>query len=727
MKKLFKIFCGQLFASICIILFLAAPSFSQGLQDSKIRTLLGNPKLIVPEEVVEDFVQGQKTTSVIVLLHPGKDAAPLDKSSQSTGKEGGKTGTGVNAGINNRVYDLKDHRIRSQVKEVVSKTLDKAINTLDLSKVNVTRKFSYMFGFTAKVTVEGLEYLANRFDVASVEKNRILHAHLAQGIPLMNAATPRSTYNGSGIAIAICDTGIDTSHPMLGNGGSPIFNSKVIGGYDTGDSDSDPRPHATLGNAHGTACAGIAAVDIGSTGDYIGGVAPGAKLYAVKISTLNTGNATSGAMIAGWEWCITHQNDDPNNPIMIISTSFGGGRADATCDSAVPAMTMAAANAKAAGMTLFVSSGNDGYCDSMGWPACITHVNSVGAVYDSAFGTYYPCVSEYSCASKTFTESGCLPYSQYYATDDTAADMVTSYSNSASFLNLFAPSNAAYSTDIVGSGGYDSGDYYNSFGGTSAACPYAAGAAAVLQHAAKSKTGSYLAPGEVKSYLASTGDQITDGKVAITKPRVNLGDAVGALVAEVCTLINDGSFENGPPTASEWEEWTNQPWEWIVDVGSSDWAIPAFDGSYAFWAAGYYEDVSKIRHPNSNYVQQESISIPANATDLKFYAVFYRPDADDSSVDDYFYVKINDIIVYTKELIQANDTYPNWVEVSVDISAYAGQTVTLRFEGVSTGTGPLPDGDGNLTGNALVDYIRLCIPEGRPHSSPAIFLLLLDD
>jgi subtilisin family serine protease len=719
MKKLFKIFCGQLFASICIILFLAAPSFSQGLQDSKIRTLLGNPKLIVPEEVVEDFVQGQKTTSVIVLLNPGKDAAPLDKSSQSTGKEGGKTGTGVNAGINNRVYDLKDHRIRSQVKEVVSKTLDKAINTLDLSKVNVTRKFSYMFGFTAKVTVEGLEYLANRFDVASVEKNRILHAHLAQGIPLMNAATPRSTYDGSGIAIAICDTGIDTSHPMLGNGGSPIFNSKVIGGYDTGDSDSDPRPHATLGNAHGTACAGIAAGDIGSTGDYIGGVAPGAKLYAVKISTLNTGNATSGAMIAGWEWCITHQNDDPNNPIMIISTSFGGGRADATCDSAVPAMTMAAANAKAAGMTLFVSSGNDGYCDSMGWPACINHVNSVGAVYDAAFGTHYPCVSEYSCATKYSTGS-CT--SGWYAVDDTAADMVTSYSNSASFLNIFAPSNAAYSTDIVGSGGYDSGDYYNSFGGTSAACPYAAGAAAVLQHAAKSKTGSYLTPGEVKSYLASTGDQITDGKVAITKPRVNLGNAVDALVAEVCTPINDGTFENGPPTASAWTEWRDpddssrivDPSNYFYCSGAS---VYSFDGTYSWWGGGYTGDLYDI--PVSNYVEQE-ITFPNGATQLRFYTVFFRQDEDDPSPDDVFYVTISGETVFSKNMIQANETCPDWVEQTIeDISAYAGQTVTLRFGAQS--------GDSTYTGNVLVDYIRVCITEGGAPGLPAILLLLLGD
>ena len=56
-------------------------------------------------------------------------------------------------------------------------------------------------------------------------------------------------------------------------------------------------------------------------------------------------------------------------------------------------MTTAAANAVAAGITIFASSGNDGYCDSMGWPACISHVNSVGAVYDAVFGPYLPCIN----------------------------------------------------------------------------------------------------------------------------------------------------------------------------------------------------------------------------------------------------------------------------------------------------------------------------------------------
>jgi hypothetical protein len=252
-------------------------------------------------------------------------------------------------------------------------------------------------------------------------------------------------------------------------------------------------------------------------------------------------------MIEAWEWCITHQNNDPANPIMVVSTSFGGGRYTSTCDGASPAMTTAAANAVAAGMTLFVSSGNGGYCDSIGWPACISHVISVGAVWDAALGGFYTCVDAASCASKTTSpcsETG------FWAPDNSAADKVTTYSNTAPFLTLFAPSHMAYTTDIVGAGGYSAGDYDDNFGGTSASCPYAAGAGAVLQSKAKALRGSFLTPAEVKSLLVNHGDLVTDGKVAITKPRVNLGRAAGEIALVPW---------NHP--VSDTSVWTNQDFE----------------------------------------------------------------------------------------------------------------------------------------------------------------------
>jgi subtilisin family serine protease len=477
--------------------------------------LRANSKLHAPDDVLADFGGGRPETAVIVLLQPTPAAEALASESRFFAQVPDEfTGPGAAT-----YYNLQDESVRSQLQFTVTETVNRVIGRLGANGMTVKRRFSYQFGFAANVTLAALERIVSSPEVVAVEKDYILTAHTQQGIALMNATAVRSTYTGAGVSIAICDTGIDTSHPKLGGGGFP--NAKVIGGYDTGDGDADPRSD---GNAHGTACAGIAAGNIGAVGDYIGGVAPDAKLYAIKITAGSGDTAEDSAIVAGWEWCITHKNDDPSNPILIISTSFGGGRYGSTCDLANSALTTAAANAVAAGITIFASSGNDGYCDSMGLPACISYVNSVGAVYDAWIGSVGFCLSSASCATKQ--RSGSCP-SKYMSGDiSTAPDKVTPYSNTASFLTLLAPSHNAYTTDITGSGGYSSGDYATDFGGTSAACPYAAGAAAVLQQAARSKAGWYLTPAKVRTCLVNSGLNIMDTKVAILKPRIDLGKAV---------------------------------------------------------------------------------------------------------------------------------------------------------------------------------------------------------
>ncbi len=508
-------------ALLLLLMTVALPAGAEQVDGVVVANLRANAKLHAPDDILADFTNGKTETAVIVLLQPTAAAQALaDHSRMSAEVPADFKASGAPA-----YYNLRDESVKAQLRATVTDTVGRAIGRLAASGMMVHQRFSYQFGFAAKVTPEALQRIVNSPDVLAVEKDAVLEPHLAQGIPLMNATAVRSTYTGAGVSIAICDTGIDTSHPRLGGGGFP--NAKVIGGYDTGDNDADPRPDSVNPATHGTNCAGIAAGDLGTSGDYIGGVAPGAKLYSIKISSGTNQTASSAAMIAGWEWAVTHQNDDPNNPIMIISTSFGGSPFTSACDSASTSMTTAAANAVAAGIAIFASSGNDGYCGSIAWPACISYVNSVGAVYDAGFGTYYPCINAASCAVSKTATAGCG--TGYYATDNSAPDMVTSYSNSASFLTIFAPSNQAYTTTIVGMGDDATGNYDTTFGGTSAACPYAAGSAALLQQAARAKTGSYLTPAQVRSYLVSNGDNVTDSKVAVTKPRINLGKAVNAL------------------------------------------------------------------------------------------------------------------------------------------------------------------------------------------------------
>jgi len=608
------------FLIAAILAFFSSLCFSQEQSAQAIQELLGSSKINVPEAVLKDFMDGKSKTRVIVNLRDPANENGIRKS-------------------------FKDMAVRQKLQQEARGMQDRVINALDPSEVRITNRFTYIFGFSAEVTLKGLQALVSNPDVLSIDEDMILHAHLAQGIPLMNADTYRSSFNGSGMAIAICDTGIDYTHPKLGNGSLP--NSKVIGGYDTGENDSDPMD----GNGHGTCCAGIAAGDTGTTGDYIGGVAYNAKLYALKMTyTATNDSAYTSDMVEAWEWCVTHQNDNASNPIMIISTSFGGGRYlnQSTCDSYSTSMATAAANARAAGMTLFVSSGNDGYCDSTGWPGCLSDVIGIGAVYDANIGRYPPspyvgCISTSSCTGFT---SGCPCPEKCYIDYTTAADQVTTYSNSASFLGLFAPSNNAYTTDIVGAGGYVSGDYTTDFGGTSAACPYAAGAGACLQSAAKAITGSYLTSGQVKSYLVNEGDMITDGKVAITKPRVNLEYAINELY---CVDRLTGDFNGDGNEDVLWRnDSTGQTYVWLMDgtsissqglpgtVSDMNWHIDQggdFNGDGKTDLLWYNESTGQTYMWLMNGTAISSHGSPGTVSDMNWYIIGVGDFNGDNSTD----------------------------------------------------------------------------------------------
>jgi subtilisin family serine protease len=475
------------------------------------KTIPAEDKLVNSAEIFKGFEEGNEKVKVIInLTEPEQLLKTVNWRSKSS--------------LENLHSEIKSRQQRT-------------LATLGPNEYRLRHKFENQAGFSAEVTLDCLSKLMDDANVVSIEPVYLLQKHLAQGIPLINGMVYRSTYNGQGVAIAICDTGVDYTHPMLGGGGFP--NSKVIGGYDFGDNDSNPFPT----EAHGTCCAGIAAGSLGTVGDYIGGVAYNAKIYALKVED-SAGDIYDDSIIAAWNWCITHKNDNSAYPILVISNSLGAGRYYSACDSSETAFATAANNTVAAGITILASSGNDGYCDSIAAPACLSNIISVGAVYDAAFGTIYPCINSASCAAKQST-TDCT--TGYYATDISAADKVTSYSNTASFLNLLAPSNQAYTADIAGSSGYSTGDYYSEFGGTSAACPYAAGAVACLQSAAKEITGNYLSPVQVKNILTSTGTLVTDGKTAITKPRANLASAIETLEpnSNPCTDITIGTGTSG--------------------------------------------------------------------------------------------------------------------------------------------------------------------------------------
>jgi subtilisin family serine protease len=173
-----------------------------------------------------------------------------------------------------------------------------------------------------------------------------------------NAAT-----RGAGIVVAIIDTGVDYTHPALGEGFGAGF--KVIGGWDFVNNDADPMDD----HGHGTHVAGIIAAD----GDGLLGVAPDVSLLAYKVLDSN-GSGNEADVIAGIDRTVDPDgNGDPADHVDVVNMSLGS---TATGDDPV---ATAVQNAIAAGVIFCVSAGNSGEYGNISSPAIAPAAITVGA------------------------------------------------------------------------------------------------------------------------------------------------------------------------------------------------------------------------------------------------------------------------------------------------------------------------------------------------------------
>ena len=174
----------------------------------------------------------------------------------------------------------------------------------NVSVLNTYREYSYIDVVGATLTQSEIEELANDPDIRFIETDGPVYA-LGQEIPWGIERVFDGDYNGqgSGVAVAILDTGIAEHEDLIIAGGINIIDSGSY--YD--------------GNGHGTHVAGTVAAldnDIG-----VIGVTPGTDIYAVKVLGDN-GRGTWSDVVAGIEWAI--EQDIP-----IINMSLGGGHSEA--------------------------------------------------------------------------------------------------------------------------------------------------------------------------------------------------------------------------------------------------------------------------------------------------------------------------------------------------------------------------------------------------------------
>lgn len=264
-------------------------------------------------------------------------------------------------------------------------------------------------------------------------------------------------YNGTGVTVAVLDTGLDPSHPD--------FDGRIAGFKDIVNGETSPYDD----NGHGTACAWLVAGTGDGMNGTLTGMAPGAKLLVVKVLDKD-GSGYDSDIAQGIEYAVASSAD-------VVSLSLGG----AWTDSAYVDPSIAAAEAAMqAGVVVFIAAGNDGpAAETINAPGISLGVITVGASSGSegvaAFSSRGPVVHDVSDPIGVFAKPDII----------TPGEGVIS--------GRFAEA-STYEYPVYNQSQF--GNVYTQWSGTSASTPLAAGLAAILidKHVA-------LTPLEVKTFL----------------------------------------------------------------------------------------------------------------------------------------------------------------------------------------------------------------------------------
>lgn len=342
-------------------------------------------------------------------------------------------------------------------------------------------------------------------DIKIIEIDRPLQIATAESFPLTNIDIVKNVtvngvgINGTGQTVCVIDTGVAYGHAELGNCTGTEYLAgnctKVIGGYDFFNSDNNPADDS----GHGTSIAGLIAAD----GPTYKGIAPGAKIVALKISN-NFGAGWTSYAAAAINWCT---NNASTYNITTISFAFSDGTQNTgtACDGGVVDNAVAAANAK--NISVFAPAGNNGFTAGISFPACVTRVISTSAIRDGTLGSQF-------------------------------TDTFWMFSNRGSILDLLAP---GYLITILG---IPTGT--GNAGGTSFAMAHAVGSDILIRQYNQLRYNVNPDPTYIKNALTLTGFNITDNSTGgsnLTFPRIDLVRAVNyETLQPVITLISPANY-----------------------------------------------------------------------------------------------------------------------------------------------------------------------------------------
>lgn len=368
------------------------------------------------------------------------------------------------------------------------------------------RRFRFVPGMALTVSESMLELLQEHPLVLSVVEDRLDSVLLYDTVPLTGTDTAWSAgYSGSGQVVAVLDTGVNKNHPFLAgkvvaeacfSTSEPSFPSSSLcpgGASSSTASNSGLDCTGAAGCGHGTHVAGIAAGLNGlSDQGLISGVGRDAGVIAIQVFSQFSGSICTNFgdtspcvltftsdQIAGLEHLYSLRN---SFSIASANMSLGGGEYNSYCDD--DERKPIVDQLRAVGIATVIASGNNGYFDAIGAPACISTAVSVGS--------------------------------------STKLDSQSSFNNTAAILDLMAPGSNICSSVNSGAG---CGSGFAEWNGTSMAAPHVSGAWAALKSAKPDATVA-----EILQALQHTGTSVSTE--AGMKPRINVDLAIVELGAE---------------------------------------------------------------------------------------------------------------------------------------------------------------------------------------------------
>jgi serine protease AprX len=346
------------------------------------------------------------------------------------------------------------------------------------------RRLGLLRGQVAEIPNASLESLARQTGVSAVRLDRPVHGTMERTAAAVGARWVRESlgFDGSGVGVAIIDSGVTSWHDDLGSDRVVHFADFV-----------DFQPSAYDDYGHGTHVAGIIA---GSGYDSNGarrGIAPGANLVVLKVLD-GEGLGYISNVIAALDYAVEHR---AQFNIRVINLSVAAGVYESYASDP---LTLAAKRAVEAGVVVVTAAGNLGRnAQGQTQYGGITAPGNAPWVLTVGASSHNGTIDRSDDSMASFSSRG-PSYIDYAAKPDVVAPGVgiESLTDASSFLFTTHPNARLWGTVDTAT------PPYLSLTGTSMAAPVVTGTVALMLQANPA-----LTPNLVKAILQYTAEHKT--------------------------------------------------------------------------------------------------------------------------------------------------------------------------------------------------------------------------